>query len=186
MSYVDRSDTKMYSAGALLALGGGYLLSRVVGAVAWIPVILGFGSFALLKKLIDRNVAVIATLAALIAQTGWFLIGAIAVPDQISAVVIDLVINAVLIGAVLWKPGYISAALAIAWNAFGVFVLTTQYSAAPVGGSGEVLSLDQRALIAHIVLRVAIIAAAATIMIFKANPDLLPDSEEEEEAFAEA
>jgi hypothetical protein len=82
MSYVDRSETKMYSAGALFAFGGGYFMSRVVGAVAWIPMVVGFAAFALFKKLTDRNVAVLVTLAAIVAQTAWFLVGAIAVPAQ--------------------------------------------------------------------------------------------------------
>jgi hypothetical protein len=89
MSYVDRSETKMYSAGAVLGLGGGYVLSRVLGAVVWIPLVLGGATFALLKRVSDRNVAVLAAISALVAQTGWFLIGAIAVPDQASLVIVS-------------------------------------------------------------------------------------------------
>lgn len=177
MSYVDRSETKMYSAGALFAVGGGYFMSRVLGAVAWIPMLVGFAAFALLKKSTDRNVAVLAALAAIIAQTAWFLVGAIAVPAQASTVLLDIVVNAILIAAIYLKPGYVSAGFALLWNVLGVVMTGLMLSAT----SGDGLSADQRALLAHIILRGIIVLASAAIMIFKAHPDLLPESEEEEE-----
>src|SRR5918994_1829678 len=99
MGYVDRPNS--YSIGALAAIGGGYALSRFVGAVAWVPTILGIGSFVILKKLIDRNPAVIAALAGLIAQTGWFVIGVIAMPELAPDVILDIVVNCILFAALI-------------------------------------------------------------------------------------
>jgi Na+-translocating ferredoxin:NAD+ oxidoreductase RnfD subunit len=126
-------------------------------------------------EILDRNTAVVATLSALIAQTGWFLIGAVAVPDQLSAVFIDIVINAVLLGAVFIRPGYVSAGLAIAWNIFGIIVNVSMLTVAEFG--------EQRALAAHIALRLIIVASAAMIIIYKGNPDLLPGSDEDGELY---
>jgi hypothetical protein len=138
--------------------------------------VLGFGSFAVLNKLVSRNSAVIAALAGLIAQTGWFAVGAIAVPDQAGNVIIDLVVNTILIAAIFFRPGYVSAGFAVAWNVLGIGVLAMEYNAGAPG--------MERAMLAHLALRVVILAAAVMIMVYRANPDLLPDHEEEaEEAY---
>ena len=181
MSYVDRSETKVYSAGTIAGLGGGYALSRFIGAVAWVPTIVGVASFVLLKKVIDRNTAVIATLAALIAQASWFLLGAVLAPDRASDVIGDIVIDAILITAIFFKPGYVTAGLAILVNLAGIVIVGLNLSDA-AGDPNALLSVEERAMIAHIIVRVIIVGAAAMIIIYKANPDLLPDEEEDETA----
>ena len=186
MSYIDRSETRAYSAGTIGALAAGYLMSRVIGAVAWIPAILGGASFVLLKKIVDRNVAVVATLAAIIAQTGWFAVGIIAVPAEAAGAVPDIAINLLLLAIIYFKPGYVTAGLAILWNGLGIAMVGYRLAMAPEGAGDALMTVEQRALIAHIALRAIIIAAAAMIMIFKANPELLPDEtdDEDEEAIA--
>jgi hypothetical protein len=185
MSYVDRSETKAYSAGTIVGLGGGYLLSRFIGAVAWVPAIVGGASFVLLKKVTKENTAVIATLAALIAQASWFLLGAILQPGRAPDVILDIVVDAVLIAAIYFRPGYVSATITIAWNAIGTAFIGYQLANAPEATGAALVSVEQRALVAHIILRLIIAGAAAMIMIYKANPDLLPDDVEDEEAMAE-
>ena len=180
MSYVDRSETRAYSVGAMTAGIGGYALSKFVGAVAWIPMIAGGAAFVILKKVVDRNVAVIATLAALIAQTCWFLLGAILLPGQAANVALDIAVNVALIVLVFWKPGYVSSALTIAWAILGVVIVSLDLGTGHPGPDAF-MTMQDRALIAHIIMRIAIIAAAATIMIFKAHPDLIPSSADEEE-----
>lgn len=173
MSYVDRSESKQYSFGTIGGLLGGYGISRLVGAAGWIPAIVGFGSFFLLKKLVDRNVGVIAALASIIAQTAWFLIAVLIAPEEMSAVSVDIAFNVALLAIVYIWPGYVSAGIVIAWAAFGILANIAAMTGQPL----EV----QRALAAHLILRAVIIASAVAIMIFKANPDLLPDPAEAEE-----
>jgi len=175
MSYVDRSDTKMYSAGSLIGLVGGYGFSRVIGPVAWIPVIAGIGSFALLSKISDRNVAVNAALAGLTAQTVWFGAAAIFAPDQASAVYLDLVVNVILMAAIYFKPGYVSAGFTALWQIIGLGLLLTQSDASTFQA--------ERAVLAHFILRSVILCAAAAIIIFKIHPDLIPDREDEEDDY---
>lgn len=181
MSYVDRSSTKAYSAGTIAPLAAGYILSRFIGAVAWVPAILGGASFVLLKKLVDRNSAVSACLAALIAQTGWFTVGAIFVPSQAASVIPDILINCILIAIIFFKPGYVSAGLALVWSLFGSAIAGVQLANAPDAAGNALVSVEQRALIAHLILRLIIAGAAVMIMVYKANPDLLPAPEEDEE-----
>jgi hypothetical protein len=182
MSYVDRSETRQYSAGFLFAIAAGYLSKRVLGIVALLPVVVGFASFYLLRKVVDRNIAVIAAMAAIIAQTGWFLIGAVAMPSHASDVILDIVINCVLLAAIFFRPGYVSAVLTILWNLAGIAFTGLQLASAPTGGGSDLLSVDQRALIAHLVLRLIITSAAVAIIIFKANPDLIPTPDEDDSA----
>jgi len=184
MSYVDRSETKAYSVGTMASLGGGYALSRFIGAVAWVPAIVGGASFVLLKKVTKRNTAVIATLAALIAQASWFLLGAIVVPAQAPDVILDIGIDAVLIAAIFFRPGYVSAGLAILVNLAGIVIVGFNF-ADSASDPNVLLSVQQRAVIAHIILRAIIVGAAAMIIVYRANPDLLPDETEGEEALAE-
>lgn len=181
MSYVDRSSTRQYSLAAIGPLGAGYILSRFIGSVAWIPAILGGASFVLLKKIANRNVAVTAALAAIIAQTGWFLVGAIAVPGQAANVALDIGVNVILLAILYFRPGYVSASIAIAWNALGIAVVGYDLTSAPEAAGDVLVSVQQRALVAHIILRAVIVAAAGMIIIYKANPDLLPDEAEEED-----
>jgi hypothetical protein len=183
---VDRSSTRRYSLAAIAPLGAGYIMSRFIGAVAWIPAILGGVSFVLLKKVVKRNVAVIATLAAIIAQTGWFLVGAIFVPGQAANVAIDILVNLILLVAIYWRPGYVSAGIAIVWSTLGIAFTGYDLANAPAAAGYALVSVEQRALVAHIILRLFIVAAATMICVYKANPDLLPDEagEGEEEALA--
>ena len=180
MSYVDRSSTRQYSFAAIAPLGAGYIMSRFIGAVAWIPAIADGTSFVLLKKVVDRNVAVIATMAAIIAQTVWFLVGAIFVPGQAPNVALDLIVNLILLAAIFFRPGYVSAGIAILWNVLGIGVIGYDLANAPEAAGNALVSVEQRALVAHIILRAIIVAAAAMICVYKANPDLLPDEDDDE------
>lgn len=181
MSYVDRSSTRQYSFAAIGPLGAGYIMSRFIGAVAWIPAIAGGASFVLLKKVVNRNVAVIATMAAIIAQTVWFLAGAIFVPGQAGNVALDIIVNLILLAATFLRPGYVSAGIAMLWNVLGIGFIGYDLANAPEAVGNALVSVEQRALVAHIILRAIIIAAAAMICVYKANPDLLPDDDEDED-----
>lgn len=181
MSYVDRASTRQYSFAAIGPLGAGYVMSRFIGAVAWIPAIVGGASFVLLKKVVNHNVAVIATMSAIIAQTVWFLAGAVFVPGQAANVALDIIVNLILLAAIFFRPGYVTAGIAIAWNVLGIAFIGYDLANAPEAAGNELVSVQQRALIAHIILRAIIVAAAAMICVYKANPDLLPEDGDEEE-----
>ena len=171
MSYVDRDDSGQLKIGGIIAAAGGYALSRFLGPVGWIPMLLGFLSFVALTKTVRKPAGVCAVLAALISQTGWFLIGAIAVPSQASAVVPDIVVNSALMAWIFFRPGYWAAGAIVLVHLAGVVLNVVQLSAAGAG--------DERAFIAHIVLRAIIVAAAVMVIIYKANPGLAPEEGEE-------
>ena len=171
MSYVDRSETKIYSAGAMFAVIGGYTASRFVGAAAWIPALLAIGSFALLGKLLDRNVAVRVAAALLIGQLGWMIAALVVQPDMLLGVWLAIVIDLVVIGLLLFAPTYVSAPIAIAWSVLGIYFLSQQADADPAFA---------RAMLVHAGLRIGIILAAAAMIIFKIHPDLIPDSDQED------
>lgn len=112
-----------------------------------------------------------------------FVIGAVALPAQASTVLVDVIVNVILIAAIYLRPGYISAGSALLWNLLGVVMTGLMFSASSGADGLPGLSVDQRALLAHIILRTIIVLAAAAIMIFRAHPDLLPGVDEDEEAY---
>lgn len=177
MSYVDRSETKAYSAGTMAGVLGGYGAYRLIGAAAWIPTGLALGSFFALSKLLDRNVAVRVAAALLIAQFGWMLAAVIVQPEQFTMVALDLAIDAAIIGLILFAPTYLSAPLAIAWSIAGIYFLTGQTGVDDLAG--------QKAVLVHGALRIGVIFSAATMIIFKIHPDLLPESDQTDEEYPE-
>lgn len=172
MSYVDRSETKMYSGGAMFGVMGGYSAYRAIGAVAWIPTALAVGSFFLISKLLARNVAVRVAAALLIAQTGWMIAAVLLQPDQLSAVWLDIAIDTAIIALLLFAPTYLSAPLAIGWSLFGIYLVYQQF--------GTVDTAIERAMAVHIALRIGVILGAAAMIIFKIHPDLVPDADDDD------
>ena len=155
----------------MFAVIGGYAASRFVGAAAWIPTILAIGCFALLGKLLDRNVAVRVAAALLIAQLGWMIAGLVVQPDLLLGVWLDIVINSVVIALLLFASTYLSAPVAIGWSVLGIYFLSQQADADPAFA---------RAMLVHAGLRIGIILAAAAMIIFKIHPDLIPDNDQED------
>ena len=169
MSYVDRTTHGGMGAGAGVAGISGYALSRAVGPAAWIPAAVGFGSYALLTKFVKRNIAVRAVLALLIAQTVWFGVGALVAPSHLGDVLPDIVVNIILGALLFFWPGYITAALTILVHGAATFLIFSQFG----GGSIDV----ERAMLAHFIVRLAIIVAAGVVIILRIHPDLDPEEE---------
>jgi hypothetical protein len=132
-----------------LGLGVGiYLLG------GFIPVLLTFAALFVLKKLCPQLSETAVTFAALATgQLLWFLAGATIVPGSWLAIAPDLVIGAVLLGWFVVRPSVVPAALLIAFEVAGLgmngWVLKDLGVSNPAG----------KALILHIILRLAIIGS---------------------------
>lgn len=172
MSYADRSETKMYSGGAMFGVMGGYGAYRAIGPAAWIPTVLAVGSFFLISKLLKRNVAVKVVAALLIAQLGWMVAALLLQPASLPVVGIDLAVDVLLTALILYAPIYVSTPLTIAWTILGIYLVSQQI------GTGDAAA--DRALYVHGALRVGTLLGVAAMIIFKLNPDLVPDDEDED------